>query len=134
VLGSLLARPNSRQARLPRSLPGSSSRIARPLSHPRPHPTQMVAVGRIRWLNAAEMEARMVGRQCLGKRHIPDFPTLVQEVKAWRQVTTREGMPIRWKFRVKDARRVFRYDRLNPDGRNTSLRKDAAVADAITWC
>lgn len=23
-----------------------------------------------------------------------------------------EGMPIRWKFRVKDARRVFRYDTL----------------------
>ena len=46
--GSLLARPNSRlQAKLSPSLPGSSSRIAWPLSHPRPHPSQMVAVGRM---------------------------------------------------------------------------------------
>lgn len=64
------------------------------------------------WLNAAEMEASLVGRQCLGKRHIPDLPTLKREVRAWRRVATREGLPIRWKFRVKDARRVFRYDGL----------------------
>jgi len=64
------------------------------------------------WLNAAEMEAGLVGRQCLGKRRIPDFRTLRREVGAWRRVATREGMPIRWKFRVKDARRVFRYDTL----------------------
>jgi len=64
------------------------------------------------WLNAAEMEASLLSRQCLGKRRIPDRSTLVREVRAWRRVATREGMPIRWKFRVKDARRVFRYDRL----------------------
>jgi transposase len=64
------------------------------------------------WLNVAEMEASLVSRQCLGKRRIPDFPTLCREVGAWRRVATREGMPIRWKFRVKDARRLFRYDAL----------------------
>lgn len=64
------------------------------------------------WLNAAEMEASLLGRQCLGKRRIPDLRTLKREVRAWRRVATREGMPIRWKFRVKDARRLFRYDAL----------------------
>jgi transposase len=64
------------------------------------------------WLNAAEMEASLLSRQCIGKRRIPDLRTLVREVRAWRRVTTREGMPIRWRFRVKDARRTFRYERL----------------------
>lgn len=64
------------------------------------------------WLNAAEMEASLVGRQCLGKRRIPTFRRLKHEVRRWRAVATREGMPIRWKFRVKDARRVFGYRRL----------------------
>ena len=56
--------------------------------------------------------ARWTIRQCIGKRRIPDLRTLVREVRAWRRVTTREGMPIRWRFRVKDARRTFRYERL----------------------
>src|SRR5262249_36472030 len=64
------------------------------------------------WLNAAEMEASLLGRQCLGKRRIPHLVTLRREVGAWRRVATREGMPIQWKFRVKDARRLFRYERL----------------------
>ena len=64
------------------------------------------------WLNAAEMEVSLLSRQCLGKRRIPDLRTLAREVRAWRRVTTHEGMPIRWRFRVKDARRMFRYDRL----------------------
>jgi transposase len=64
------------------------------------------------WLNAAEMEASLVGRQCLGKRRIPNLHRLRHEVRRWRAVATHEGMPIRWKFRVKDARRVFGYDRL----------------------
>ena len=64
------------------------------------------------WLNAAEMEASVVGRQCLGKRRIPNLTTLRRDVRSWRAVATHQGMPIRWKFRVKDARRVFRYDAL----------------------
>src|SRR5262245_34136083 len=64
------------------------------------------------WLNAAEMEASLVGRQCLGKRRIPNLPTLRREVRRWRAVATHQGAPIRWKFRVKDARRVFGYDKL----------------------
>jgi hypothetical protein len=64
------------------------------------------------WLNAAEMEASLVARQCLGKRRIPDLDVLRQQVQAWRRVATFAGSPIRWKFRVADARRVFRYDAL----------------------
>ena len=64
------------------------------------------------WLNAAEMEASLVGRQCLGACRIPNLAMLRTQVRAWRAEATREGMPIRWKFTVKDARRVFRYDAL----------------------
>ena len=64
------------------------------------------------WLNAAEMEASLVGRQCLGKRRISTLAELRRQVRAWRRVATFEGCSIRWRFRVSDARRVFRYDRL----------------------
>ncbi len=64
------------------------------------------------WLNAAEMEASLVARQCLGKRRIADLATLRREVRAWRRVATHSGCSIRWRFRVADARRVFKYDRL----------------------
>ena len=64
------------------------------------------------WLNAAEMEASLVARQCLGNRRIPDRATLQREVRAWRGRATHNGCSIRWKFRVADARRTFRYDAL----------------------
>jgi hypothetical protein len=64
------------------------------------------------WLNAAEMEASLVARQCLGRRRIPTLAELRRQVRAWRRVATFEGCSIRWRFRVADARRVFRYDRL----------------------
>jgi hypothetical protein len=64
------------------------------------------------WLNAAEMEASLVARQCLGKRRIPDLATLRRDVRAWRRAATQEGCSIRWRFRVADARRVFKYDTL----------------------
>jgi hypothetical protein len=64
------------------------------------------------WLNAAEMEASLVARQCLGGRRIPDLPTLRREVRAWRARATHAGCTIRWRFRVADARRVLKYDAL----------------------
>lgn len=64
------------------------------------------------WLNAAEMEASLVSRQCLGKRRIGDLPTLRRQVRAWRAVATHAGASIRWRFRVSDARRIFKYDAL----------------------
>ena len=62
------------------------------------------------WLNAAEMEVSLLARQCLGHRRIAVFTELRREVAIWSRQTDRRRRPIAWKFRVKDARRVFRYD------------------------
>ena len=64
------------------------------------------------WLDAAELEASLVSRECLGSRRIGDLDTLVEEVRAWCRRTDAERRPINWTFRVDDARRVFRYDGL----------------------
>ena len=62
------------------------------------------------WLNAAEMEASLVSRECIGTRRIGHLHTLVSQVAAWRLRAERDKRPIRWQFTVSDARRVFRYD------------------------
>ena len=71
------------------------------------------------WLNAAEMEVSLLSRQCLGRRRIPALPVLQQEVRAWSRAADRQRRPIRWTFRVRDARRKFRYA-----GITTSRSKD----------
>ena len=62
------------------------------------------------WLNMAEMEASLVSRECLGSRRLGSFDQLAAEVEAWRRAAVASGRTIEWKFRVHDARRVFRYD------------------------
>lgn len=62
------------------------------------------------WLNAAEMEASLVSRECLGRRRIGHLHNLKAHVAAWRAKIDIEQRPILWKFTVRDARRVFRYD------------------------
>lgn len=62
------------------------------------------------WLNPAEMEASLVSRECLGTRRLGDFKTLRREVSAWNSAADRQRRRIDWKWRVSDARRVFRYD------------------------
>ena len=61
------------------------------------------------WLNAAELEASLMARECLGRRRIPDAKTLKAEVRAWRIAAEKQGRKIRWSFTVNDAKRVFRY-------------------------
>jgi hypothetical protein len=61
------------------------------------------------WLNAAEMETSLVSRECLGRRRITDLARQRAEVAAWRKRADIGGRKIDWKFRVADARRVFRY-------------------------
>ena len=61
------------------------------------------------WLNAAEMEVSLLSRQCLGSRRIPSRATLKHEVARWSREADRQRHPIKWKFRVSDARRKFRY-------------------------
>ena len=51
-----------------------------------------------------------MSRECLGKRRIGDLRTLRREVTAWRRRASGYRRTIDWKFRVDDARRVFRYD------------------------
>ena len=62
------------------------------------------------WLNVAEIEAGLVARECLGRRRIATAAQLRHQVAMWRQRAERSGRPINWKFRVSDARRVFRYE------------------------
>jgi hypothetical protein len=61
------------------------------------------------WLNAAEMEVSLVVRECLGRRRIGSLDVLRSEVAAWNRAADRRRRPINWRFRVADARRVFRY-------------------------
>jgi hypothetical protein len=61
------------------------------------------------WLNAAEMEVSLLSRECLGRRRIPTLKDLEQEVRTWSREADRQRRAIRWRFRVRDARRKFRY-------------------------
>jgi len=61
------------------------------------------------WLNAAEIEASLVSRECLGRQRIAFLVDLISRVSAWRLAAQKARRTIDWKFRVNDARRVFRY-------------------------
>ncbi len=55
------------------------------------------------WLNVAEIELSVLGRQCLDRR-IPDRQTLQTEVAAWQDRRNGEGGRIDWRFTTDDAR------------------------------
>lgn len=61
------------------------------------------------WLNQAEIEISLFSRQCLGRRRIPDLPTLRRESRAWNRRMNRDRIKINWKFDRRKARRKFRY-------------------------
>jgi hypothetical protein len=63
------------------------------------------------WLNQAEIEIGLLSRQCLGRRRIPDLPTLQHETRAWNRRVNRSRVKINWKFDRRAARRKFRYKR-----------------------
>lgn len=75
------------------------------------------------WLNAAEIEASLVARECLGNRRLGDLAALRREVTAWRRRASHPSRTIDWKFRVHDARRVFRYDGIKSARTRPSTRK-----------
>jgi transposase len=64
------------------------------------------------WLNAAEIEASLVSRECLGTDRLVSLVQLITRVSAWRLSAEKARRTIDWKFRVHDARRVFRYNGL----------------------
>ncbi len=55
------------------------------------------------WLNMAEIELSVLGRQCLDRR-IPDMETLQKEIEAWQEDRNREETWIDWQFTAADAR------------------------------
>ena len=55
------------------------------------------------WLNLAEIELSVLGRQCLDRR-IPDRETLLGEVGAWQDGRNRAGVGANWRFKTADAR------------------------------
>jgi len=61
------------------------------------------------WLNQAEIEIGLFSRQCLGRRRIPDLPTLRSESRAWNRRINHAGVTINWKFDRKAARKKFGY-------------------------
>lgn len=60
------------------------------------------------WLNMAEIELSIAGRQCLNRR-IPTEEELKQEIKHWQKYRNDNKLTIQWKFTVKDARKKFKY-------------------------
>ena len=54
----------------------------------------------------------LVSRECLGQRRVPSLVDLISLVAAWRRRAEEEHRIIEWRFRVDDARRVFRYEGL----------------------
>jgi transposase len=59
------------------------------------------------WLNMAEIELSVLGRQCL-KRRIPDTKTLRREAKAWQKERNQLGRSVEWRFTTEDARTKLR--------------------------
>lgn len=65
------------------------------------------------------MEVSLLSRECLGRRRLSTLDVVKQEVGVWSRGADRARRPIRWRFKVADARRKFRYD-----GITTSRSKD----------
>ncbi len=55
------------------------------------------------WLNMAEIELSILGRQCLSRR-IPDQGTLRREVSQWQRTRNSKASKIDWRFTTSDAR------------------------------
>jgi transposase len=64
------------------------------------------------WLNMAEIELSILGRQCLDRR-VPDFETFQAELWAWQERRNAAGgMMINWRFASEGAR--IKPKRLHP--------------------
>jgi hypothetical protein len=63
------------------------------------------------WLNIAEIELSVLGRQCLARR-IADAGLLAEEVAAWVAARNADGSTVDWRFTTADAR--IKLKRLYP--------------------
>jgi len=55
------------------------------------------------WLNMAEIELSILGRQCLNRR-IPNPSTMRKSVQAWERERNNCSKPMEWRFTTADAR------------------------------
>jgi transposase len=55
------------------------------------------------WLNMAEIELSVLGRQCLRQR-LPDAERLTAEARAWEERRNEAGTQMEWRFTTADAR------------------------------
>lgn len=55
------------------------------------------------WLNMAEIELSVLGRQCLARR-IADPEVVASETEAWQRARNKAGTTIQWRFTVDQAR------------------------------
>jgi hypothetical protein len=55
------------------------------------------------WLNMAEIELSVLGRQCLDRR-LPEVATLTGEIAAWEQARNAAERTVHWQFTTADAR------------------------------
>lgn len=60
------------------------------------------------WLNMAEIELSILGRQCVNKR-IPSEKLLEKNISVWQRSRNKKQTKINWKFTKEDARKVFKY-------------------------
>ena len=63
------------------------------------------------WLNIAEIELSVLGRQCLSRR-IPDQKTLKKEVAAWNKDRNNQMGKVDWQFTTRESR--IKLKRLYP--------------------
>jgi hypothetical protein len=75
------------------------------------------------WLNMAEIEIGVLGRQCLDRR-IPSREDLCREVAAWEAARNAQRATIKWMFDVAAARK--RLARAYPDLAATQALDEAA--------
>ena len=64
------------------------------------------------WLNMAEIELSILGRQCLNRR-IATKARLCSAIQQWRKRRNNQRAMIQWKFTKADARNVFKYQPKN---------------------
>ncbi len=60
------------------------------------------------WLNMAEIELSILGRQCINMR-IPTEEQLEEKMSFWEEARNKARSKIQWKFTTADARRKFKY-------------------------
>lgn len=64
------------------------------------------------WLNMAECEFSVLGRQCLARR-LPDMQTVSNEIATWMENRNQRAQPADWRFTAEDAR--IKLKRLYPN-------------------